>query len=1212
MASSNDIEVLDPTATVEKLKNIVSKVALNRRHFMAALGAAGIAAGTRLGSGPVARAQQPTPNGFAQTDVLNFLLNIKYLKATFYSYVTQGADLPGSSYVTLSSGQVYNAPAKITFSGTNAAQITDMFNEMYYDELNQLIDLRNLLGVASAARATMNLLGNSVANATYVTPSGTVISTGAQAIGQARMLEDISVTAFAGALSYLTGPNLAIATQILAVDGCHAAALRLASIQTGAAYQGTLYQSNFQIGTNQASPTVYAILPSTAAVVGDIITAPGLIPAGAVITAITPKANVSPTGVVISGNTAITGVSSISGLAVGQPITGTTGIQALTYISAVGSTAPYSITISKAANATPPAVSPTGYLTAGSTSITGVSSVSGLVVGQPITSSTTAVVGQVLGVIPAGTTITAASGTTITMSQAAAATGTVTITGIVTNGSTTLTPVSSTTGLATGQVINGAGIPSGTKISTIGTTVTLSAKATATSAFPTTTTFNGIINATLPTSLTAPTSSNDPTIITQVTSASGVPGTAGLGLSANQPLTAPGIAPGALITLVGANTVTMSLPAIASSTVTPTGTVTAGSNVITNVTSIAGVTVGQVIAGPTVSFTAITTNASTSLTKVSSTTSFTAITTSGSPTLTSVSSLTGLAIGQVLTGAGIPANTAISAISGTTITMSANATATVSTAVTITSSASLAVGQVLSSPVSFTGITTSGSPTITGITSVTGLAAGQGLTGTGIPANTVISSITGSAAPYSITMSANANYTITTAEPITSTGPIPLNTTISSISGTTITMSAKANATLTPVTFTAITTNASAILTSVSSVTGLGAGQGLTGTGIPANAVISSIVTTAPYSITMSLPANYTITTAEPIVSTAMTIVSSGPIPYNATITSVGATAPYSITMSAPANVTPAPIVISGVTTAGSNTITNAWGVGASGTVVLTGLVAGQPLTGVGIPAGATITSWGTVYPYSITMSQNATATLAPVTFTGVTTSGSPTLTSVSTVTGLAVGQALTGTGIPANSVISAISSTAPYTITMVSATTGAAANATLTVTALSTITTSEIMSFPAGVSLTCLSPVPITSGGEVLTSPTVSTVSSPAAETLTVGQGTITISQPALSTGSGTATVATPDPYEVVPVDPLSATAAALGPALDTSSSPPVYQGFFATAGTSNATSATPAGFAYARTFSQVLAVLYGGTATGNYEGAFYPEGVSGNINVT
>jgi hypothetical protein len=65
--------------------------------------------------------------------------------------------------------------------------------------------------------------------------------------------------------------------------------------------------------------------------------------------------------------------------------------------------------------------------------------------------------------------------------------------------------------------------------------------------------------------------------------------------------------------------------------------------------------------------------------------------------------------------------------------------------------------------------------------------------------------------------------------------------------------------------------------------------------------------------------------------------------------------------------------------------------------------------------------------------------------------------------------------------------------------------------------------------------------------------VNSPATETLTIGQGSITISEPAIAAGSGTATIATPDPYEVVPVDPLSATAAALGPALDTSSSPPV-----------------------------------------------------------
>ncbi len=923
MASSNDIAVLDPTATVEKLKNIVSKVALNRRHFMAALGVAGIAAGTRLGSGPVARAQQPTPNGFAQIDVLNFLLNVKYLKATFYSYVTQGADLPGSSYAILSSGQVYNAPGKITFTGTNAAQIADMFNEMYYDELNQLIDLRNFLGVAAVPRATMNLLGNSVANATYVTPSGTVISTGAQAIGQARMLEDVSVTAFAGALSYLTGTNLAIAAQILAVDGCHAAALRLATIQTGAAYQGTLYQSNFQIGTNTSTPnTLYAILTSTAAVVGDIITAPGLIPAGSVITAINTKASVTPTGFVTSGSKNITAVSSTSGILVGQPITGT-GVPANTYVASVGTTSPYTVAISNAVTATPAAVAPTGYITAGTSSITGVSSVSGLVVGQPITTSTTAIAGQVLGVIPANTTISAASGTTITMSANASATGSISFVGILTSGSTTLTPVSSTVGLAVGQPLTGVGIPASpaTTITAIGTNITMSAKATASSTFPTQATFYGILTSGSPT-------------ITVVQSAAGVLGIAGLGLVVGQPLTGANITPGTTITAIAANTVTMSANPTAASTVTPTGTVTSGSPIITNVTSVAGVI------------------------------------------------------------------------------------------------------------------------------------AGQAITGTGIPSSTTVSSF-GTTVPYSITMSKNA---------------------------------------------------------------------------------------------TATLP----------------------------------------------------PITISGVTTIGSNTITNAWGVGASGTTVFTGLVAGQPLNGVGIPSGATITSWGTVYPYSITMSQPATATLTPVSFTAITTSGSPTLTDVWNVTGLSTGQALTGTGIPANTLISSIvGSTAPYSITMVSATTGAAANASLTVASLSTITTGEIITFPAEATLTIPALQPVINGGQVLTSPTVSTVSSPANETLTIGQGTITISEAAIVTGTGTATIATPDPYEVVPVDPGTAPLAAAGPALDTSSSPPVYQGFFATAGTTNATSSTPAGFAYARTFSQVLAVLYGGTATGTYEGAFYPEGVSCNINV-
>jgi len=53
----------------------------------------------------------------------------------------------------------------------------------------------------------------------------------------------------------------------------------------------------------------------------------------------------------------------------------------------------------------------------------------------------------------------------------------------------------------------------------------------------------------------------------------------------------------------------------------------------------------------------------------------TATLTAGSANLTSVNNITGLAIGQPIAGAGIPDNTFISAIAGTTVTMSNPATA---------------------------------------------------------------------------------------------------------------------------------------------------------------------------------------------------------------------------------------------------------------------------------------------------------------------------------------------------------------------------------------------------------------------------------------------------------------------------------------------------------------------------------------------------------
>ena len=218
--ASNEVEILDPAATVEKLKKISAGRALNRRHFLAAMGMTGAAAGAALLTGCDASTTAPTPtttSSIAQSDVLNFALNLEYLEATFYSYITQGKDLP-SSVLSGSGAVTGGTSAALTFTGANAAQITDMLNEIYYDELSHVKDLLSVLGSAAVHRPAINLAA-----------AGAI--TAANALSVARQFEDVGVTAYAGALGVLTSTNLSYATQILAVEGFHSGALRLVSIQ---------------------------------------------------------------------------------------------------------------------------------------------------------------------------------------------------------------------------------------------------------------------------------------------------------------------------------------------------------------------------------------------------------------------------------------------------------------------------------------------------------------------------------------------------------------------------------------------------------------------------------------------------------------------------------------------------------------------------------------------------------------------------------------------------------------------------------------------------------------------------------------------------------------------------------------------------------------------------------------------------------------------
>jgi hypothetical protein len=221
--ASTEIEILDPAATVEKVKRIAAGRALNRRNFLAAFGMTGVAAGAGLMSGCNATTTSVpvTSASPAETNLLAFALNLEYLEATFYSFITQGTDLP--SNLTAGSGAVTGAPGQLTFTGTNAQQTTDLLNEIYFDELNHVTFLRNLLGSAAIARPAINLAA-----------FGAITATNALSI--ARLLEDVVVQAYTGAIPSMTTSNATYASQILGVESSHAGAIRLINIQVGAAY----------------------------------------------------------------------------------------------------------------------------------------------------------------------------------------------------------------------------------------------------------------------------------------------------------------------------------------------------------------------------------------------------------------------------------------------------------------------------------------------------------------------------------------------------------------------------------------------------------------------------------------------------------------------------------------------------------------------------------------------------------------------------------------------------------------------------------------------------------------------------------------------------------------------------------------------------------------------------------------------------------------
>ena len=188
---------------------------LNRRGFLGAMlsaAAVAVAAG-----GTEAHAQSAIP---PITDVLNFALNLEYLEANFYTYVSTGVGLNAAQ-----SGNgviVQGAPGKLTLD----ANTTAIAQQLAQDEINHIAGLKaaiTALGGTPVSQPLINLSANGA------------VTTQAQFLSAARQFTALGGSAYVGSAQYLVSNPAVLTTagQILGAEGHHAGALAYLCVING-------------------------------------------------------------------------------------------------------------------------------------------------------------------------------------------------------------------------------------------------------------------------------------------------------------------------------------------------------------------------------------------------------------------------------------------------------------------------------------------------------------------------------------------------------------------------------------------------------------------------------------------------------------------------------------------------------------------------------------------------------------------------------------------------------------------------------------------------------------------------------------------------------------------------------------------------------------------------------------------------------------------
>jgi hypothetical protein len=222
---------VNPYQEIIMSKSLINEVVAaspNRRKFLKTLGVA-TAGVTALSLNGVLPAKAATAT---EVEVLQFALNLEYLEADFYTHSVLGKYINDVGIGVTGSANGTNSPAGSFTHGGSVVNFTtgqqkEIAAQIGSDERAHVTLLREALGSDVIARPLIDL------NALGLSTGGIF-----NFVRQARIFEDIGVTAYAGAAGLLSTPAIiTYAARILATEAEHVASIRMQilSMQTSTA-----------------------------------------------------------------------------------------------------------------------------------------------------------------------------------------------------------------------------------------------------------------------------------------------------------------------------------------------------------------------------------------------------------------------------------------------------------------------------------------------------------------------------------------------------------------------------------------------------------------------------------------------------------------------------------------------------------------------------------------------------------------------------------------------------------------------------------------------------------------------------------------------------------------------------------------------------------------------------------------------------------------